>query len=142
MASIDDVGSPTRAVDRISHNCGPGLPRRAVAEVCTVETNRLVRTRMLGGVGGSRSNPGPIPMAWFVDFGNGMATVVTIRRFSTSVDSFSCVVTSLLAEVVQVMVCLRSSVAKRQSHPFARRSCASLCKSRSRKRISLPAPIG
>ncbi len=30
--------------------------------------NRLVRIRMLGGVGGSRSNPGPIPIRWFVDF--------------------------------------------------------------------------
>jgi hypothetical protein len=30
-------------------------------------SNRLVRIRMLGGVGGSRSNAGPIPIPLFVD---------------------------------------------------------------------------
>jgi hypothetical protein len=37
-------------------------PRRAMALVCTLATNRLVRSRMLGGVGGGPGNRAPIPI--------------------------------------------------------------------------------
>ena len=33
-------------------------------QACFKEMNRLVRTRMLGGVGGARRKPAPIPIAW------------------------------------------------------------------------------
>ena len=39
---------------------------RDLDEAYCKEPNRLVRTRMLGGVGGPRSNPGPYPDALFV----------------------------------------------------------------------------
>ena len=32
-------------------------------QACFKEMNRLVRTRMLGGVGGARRKPAPIPIA-------------------------------------------------------------------------------
>src|SRR4030067_2220388 len=39
-----------------------GESRRPLAQVCSQAANRLVRTRMLGGVGGVRSNAAPIPI--------------------------------------------------------------------------------
>ncbi len=38
---------------------------RTLERACSRETNRLVRIRMLGGVGGSRSNAGPFPIPLF-----------------------------------------------------------------------------
>jgi hypothetical protein len=38
-------------------------------QVCFQETNRLVRTRMLGGVGGVPGNRAPIPIALPHSFG-------------------------------------------------------------------------
>ena len=36
---------------------------REMERVCSQAVNRLVRTRMLGGVGGARCKPAPIPIA-------------------------------------------------------------------------------
>ncbi len=40
-----------------------GNPRRTLDQVCSQVANRLVRTRLLGGVGGVPGNRAPIPIA-------------------------------------------------------------------------------
>lgn len=38
---------------------------RHLEQACSQQSNRLMRTRMLGGVGGVRRNPAPIPIILF-----------------------------------------------------------------------------
>ena len=46
----------------LSHGSRTGESLRPLEHACSLEANRLVRTRMLGGVGGVRSNAAPIPI--------------------------------------------------------------------------------
>jgi len=41
-----------------------------MARACILATNRLVRTRMLGGVGGVPGNRAPIPIRFVIDYGH------------------------------------------------------------------------
>ena len=62
LASFHDVGRPAGFIDRVPDRRGLVESRRALEVVCILATNRLVRSRMLGGVGGVPGNRAPIPI--------------------------------------------------------------------------------
>jgi hypothetical protein len=68
LASFHDVRCPAGFIDRVLDRRGLVEPRRAMALVCTLATNRLVRSRMLGGVGGVPGNRAPIPIDMVIAF--------------------------------------------------------------------------
>ena len=57
-----DIRGATCVVERLARSPRTVQSRREMERACSKETNRLVRIRMLGGVGGVRSNAAPIPM--------------------------------------------------------------------------------
>ena len=56
----------TRDAQHISCLGRTGEFVRNLEQACSQQSNRLMRTRMLGGVGGVRRNPAPIPITSFV----------------------------------------------------------------------------
>ena len=68
LAHVRQPSDPNGHVHRMAASPRSTKPRRTLDTVCSEEMNRLVRTRMPGGVGGARSKPAPIAM-------------IVIRRF-------------------------------------------------------------
>ena len=51
-ASLQDVGDPYGHGQQVVPETGLGISQVCLGQTCSTSTNRLVRTRMLGGVGG------------------------------------------------------------------------------------------
>ena len=62
MAFIQNAGRSNRDVKPVARRSGFIQSVRKMEQACFKEMNRLVRTRMLGGVGGARRKPAPIPI--------------------------------------------------------------------------------
>ena len=62
MAFIQNAGCSNRDVKPVARRSGFIQSVRKMEQACFKEMNRLVRTRMLGGVGGARRKPAPIPI--------------------------------------------------------------------------------
>ena len=62
MAFIQNAGRSDRDVKPMACRSGFIQSVRKMEQACFKEMNRLVRTRMLGGVGGARRKPAPIPI--------------------------------------------------------------------------------
>ena len=63
MAFIQNAGHSNRDVKPVARRSGFIQSVRKMEQACFKEMNRLVRTRILGGVGGARRKPAPIPIA-------------------------------------------------------------------------------
>ena len=63
MAFIQNAGRSNRDVKPVARRSRFIQSVRKMEQACFKEMNRLVRTRMLGGVGGARRKPAPIPIA-------------------------------------------------------------------------------
>ena len=63
LKSFEELRSPTGDVQLMVSRTEIVQSVRKVERACSQTTNRLVRIRMLGGVGGVRRNPTPIPIA-------------------------------------------------------------------------------
>ena len=64
MVDVQNMGRASGAVDGLPRGIRTAESIRNLEQVCCEETKRLVRTRMLGVVGGVRSKAAPIPIAW------------------------------------------------------------------------------
>ena len=62
MAFIQNAGRSDRDVKPVARRSGFIQSVRKMEQACFKEMNRLMRTRMLGGVGGVRRKPAPIPI--------------------------------------------------------------------------------
>ena len=62
MAFNQNAGRSNRDVKPVARRSGFIQSVRKMEQACFKEMNRLVRTRMLGGVGGARRKPAPIPI--------------------------------------------------------------------------------
>ena len=67
MAFIQNAGRSNRDVKPVARRSGFIQSVRKMEQACFKEMNRLVRTRMLGGVGGARRKPAPIPIVLLSD---------------------------------------------------------------------------
>jgi len=59
---VFELRSPCCTLNGLTHRTRTGQSRGDLAEAYCEEAKRLVRTRMLGDVGGVRRNPAPIPI--------------------------------------------------------------------------------
>ena len=81
MAFIQNAGRSDRDVKPVARRSGFIQSVRKMEQACFKEMNRLVRTRMLGGVGGARRKPAPIPIAMLSDV---LVLCYTFRRMQAN----------------------------------------------------------
>lgn len=68
LASLQDVGDPHGHGQQVVLEPGLGESQVRVEQACPTSANRLVRTRMLGGVGGGVSNDPAYPIGLLSHF--------------------------------------------------------------------------